>query len=92
MARLGGVLGHQDIAALAPNLDTRRGVLRAGHECTAVGRSVPVDLVAAHKCLNGRRRQGLRAAVARRAELSAEMTRDEIAAAQRDARLFLTGR
>ena len=89
MARLD--LGHQDIAALAPNLDTGEAFYELGM-MHAAGRSVPMDLVVAHKWLNVAVAKGCRAAVERRAELSAEMTRDEIAAAQRDARLFLAGR
>jgi TPR repeat protein len=89
MARLD--LGQQDFAALAPNLDSGEAFYELGM-MHAAGRSVPLDLVAAHKWLNVAVAKGCRAAVERRAELSAEMTGDEIAAAQREARLFLAGR
>jgi uncharacterized protein len=55
----------------------------------AVGRGVPVDLVVAHKWFNIAVARGHAAAVERRAELSYEMTRDQIAQAQRDARAWL---
>lgn len=86
MARL--ELGAQDIAALAPNLDTGEAFYELGM-MHAAGRSVPMDLVAAHKWLNVAVAKGCRAAMARRAELSEEMSPEEIAAAQRQARLFL---
>lgn len=86
MARL--ELGAQDIAALVPDLDNGEAFYELGM-MYAAGRSVALDLVAAHKWLNVAVAKGCGAAVARRAELSAEMTRDEVATAQREARLFL---
>ena len=56
----------------------------------ASGRSVPADLVLAHKWFNVAVARGHRPAVERRAELAQEMSASEIAAAQREARLFLT--
>lgn len=56
----------------------------------AAGRSVPADLVTAHKWLNVAVARGFRPAVERRAELAREMSAEEIAAAQREARLWLT--
>jgi hypothetical protein len=56
----------------------------------ACGRSVPADLVSAHKWLNIAVARGLREAAARRAELAMEMSADQIAEAQREARLWLT--
>ena len=58
----------------------------------ASGRAVPTDLVAAHKWFNIAVAQGCRPAAERRAELAQEMSAAEIAAAQRDARLWLTRR
>ena len=55
----------------------------------SVGRSVPVDRVEAHKWLNIAALRGCADAVPLRAELAAEMTPAEIAAAQRSARLWL---
>lgn len=86
MARLD--LGAQDIKALVPNLDGGDAFYELGM-MYAVGRSVGMDLVAAHKWLNVAVAKGCREAVARRAELAEEMSRDEIAKAQREARLFL---
>ena len=56
----------------------------------SVGRSVPVDRVEAHKWLNIAAARGCREAVPLRAELAAEMTPAEIAAAQKSARLWLS--
>ncbi len=56
----------------------------------ASGRAVQTDLVAAHKWFNVAVARGYRPAVERRAELAQEMSAAEIAAAQRDARLWLT--
>lgn len=56
----------------------------------AAGRSVDLDRVAAHKWLNIAALRGCADAVPARAELAAEMSAAEIAAAQREARLWLT--
>lgn len=56
----------------------------------ASGRSVPVDYVTAHKWFNVALMLGYRQAAERRAELAGEMTKDEIAAALREARAFVT--
>jgi uncharacterized protein len=56
----------------------------------AVGRAVPLDRVTAHKWLNVAVAQGYRPAATMRAEVAQEMTAEEVAAAQREARLFLT--
>lgn len=58
----------------------------------ASGRSASIDLVAAHKWLNIAVVRGYRPAAERRAELAQEMSAAEIAAAQREARLWLTRR
>ncbi len=86
MARLD--LGAHDIAALAPDLASGDTFYELGM-MYAAGRSVPIDLIAAHKWLNVAVAKGCGMAVERRAELADEMTREEIAAAQREARLFL---
>lgn len=52
----------------------------------AAGRSVPVDRVRAHAFLSLAAAGGLAQAAVHRRELSAEMTRDEITEAQRQAR------
>lgn len=56
----------------------------------AIGRTVPVDRVAAHKWFNLAAREGVRQAADMRRELAAEMSADEIATAQRAAREYLT--
>ncbi len=56
----------------------------------AAGRTVEVDRVAAHKWLNIAAMRGCRDAIPVRSELAHEMTADEVAAAQREARLWLS--
>jgi TPR repeat protein len=56
----------------------------------AGGREGRADLVEAHKWLNIAVARGYAPAVQRRAELALEMSRADIAAAQREARLWLT--
>ena len=56
----------------------------------ASGRSGSADLVAAHKWFNVAFARGYRTAASFRSELAREMSGEEIAAAQREARLFLT--
>jgi TPR repeat protein len=56
----------------------------------AGGREGQADLVEAHKWLNIAVARGYAPAVQRRAELALEMSRADIAAAQREARLWLT--
>ena len=56
----------------------------------ASGRLGPADLVAAHKWFNVAVARGCRTAATLRSELAREMSAEEIAAAQREARLFLT--
>ncbi len=56
----------------------------------ASGRGQPVDYVSAHKWFNVAMMLGCKAAAERRAELAAEMSKDEIAAALREARAFVT--
>lgn len=56
----------------------------------AAGRTVEVDRVTAHKWLNIAALRGCSEAVALRAELASEMSAAEIAAAQREARLWLS--
>jgi len=58
----------------------------------ATGRSVPADLVAAHKWFNLAAMRGNQHAADYRRELAAEMSAAEIAAAQRAARAWLATR
>jgi TPR repeat protein len=56
----------------------------------SVGRSVPVDLVAAHKWFNIAALRGNRDAIRLRQEVADQMSEQDIAAAQRAARAWLT--
>lgn len=56
----------------------------------SIGRSVPVDLVAAHKWFNIAASRGNRDAIRLRQEVAEEMSEEDIAAAQRAARAWLT--
>jgi len=55
----------------------------------STGRSVPADLVSAHKWFNIAAMRGNAEAIRLRREIAAEMSEDEIAAAQRAARGWL---
>jgi uncharacterized protein len=56
----------------------------------ATGRNGEIDVVAAHKWLNLAAYRGLEIAKKRREEIAREMTREEIARAQREARDWIT--
>ena len=56
----------------------------------STGRSGPPDMVAAHKWFNIAGMRGSREAVRLRCEIASEMSSDQIAAAQRAARTWLT--
>ena len=56
----------------------------------ATGRAVAADLVAAHKWLNLAAMRGNKAAARLRQEIAVDMSQNEIAAAQRAARDWLT--
>ncbi|MGY6569129.1 MAG: sel1 repeat family protein [Salinarimonas sp.] len=86
MARI--EMGAADIAGYGPDIDNGHTFYELGL-MYAAGRQVELDLVAAHKWLNVAVFKGCREAAARRAELAAEMAADEVAAAQRQARMFL---
>jgi TPR repeat protein len=58
----------------------------------STGRSVPADMVSAHKWFNIAAMQGVKDAVRLRHEIAAEMSEAEIAAAQRAAREWLKRR
>lgn len=82
-------MGAADIAAMMPQGATGESFYELGL-MYAAGRSVPVDLVTAHKWLNVAVAKGFRPAVERRAELAIEMDAAQVAAAQREARLWLS--
>jgi TPR repeat protein len=56
----------------------------------SIGRSVPVDLVAAHKWFNIAALRGNQDAIRLRREIAGQMSEQDIAAAQRAARAWLT--
>jgi TPR repeat protein len=56
----------------------------------ASGRGAPVDLISAHKWFNLAAMKGRADAIAYRRELAEQMSADEIAAAQREARAWIT--
>jgi TPR repeat protein len=56
----------------------------------SIGRSVPVDLVSAHKWFNIAALRGNRDAIRLRREVADQMSEQDIAAAQRAARAWLT--
>lgn len=56
----------------------------------AAGRDVAIDFVTAHKWFNVAASRGFAPAASRRSELAAEMSAADIAAAQREARTWLT--
>ena len=82
-------MGATDILASVPSEASGEAFYELGL-MYASGRSVPVDLVTAHKWFNVAVARGCRAAAGARAELAYEMSSDQIAAAQREARLFIT--
>lgn len=78
-----------DFAIVAPTQAAPEAFFELGL-MYAAGRSVPTDLIAAHKWLNIALARGCKPAAERRAELAREMSAAEIAEAQREARLWLT--
>ena len=56
----------------------------------AIGRTVPLDRVSAHKWFNLAASEGVAEAARMRRELAEEMSADEIAIAQRAAREYIT--
>ncbi len=79
-----------------PALAVMAGMGMSGESCYelglmyATGANAPLDRVAAHKWFNIAVARGYRPAATMRAELAREMSPEEIAAALREARLFLT--
>ena len=73
--------------AIAPGAKAE-ALFEMGLACAA-GRMGDVDLVAAHKWFNLAAMQGDARAAEERAEVAAQMSKDELAAALREARLWL---
>jgi uncharacterized protein len=82
-------MGEADSASITAGAMDGQAFLELGI-LYSVGRSVPVDRVEAHKWLTIAAARGCREAASLRAELAAEMSPPEIAAAQRNARLWLS--
>jgi TPR repeat protein len=77
--------GMSDAQAAASD----EALFELGLMCSA-GRSVPADLVSAHKWFNLAAMRGHKGAIRMRLEIAAEMSQREIAEAQRAARDWLT--
>jgi TPR repeat protein len=83
-------MGATDLASVVtPALAEGEAFFELGMKY-ASGRLGPADLVTAHKWFNVAVARGCRTAAHLRSELAREMSAQEIAAAQREARLFLT--
>lgn len=81
----GQLAASVDAAAIVPNADA---LYQLGLQYS-LGREVEADLVAAHKWFNLSAIRGNAEARRMRAEIAAEMSREEVAAAQREAREWL---
>lgn len=82
-------MGAAELAAMVPAQASGERYYGLGL-MYAAGSTVPLDRIAAHKWLNVAVARGFHDAAALRAEIAQEMSAQEIAAAQREARLFLT--
>ncbi|WP_349361265.1 hypothetical protein [Stappia sp.] len=82
-------LANPEMAAMGGQRMGPEILLQMGLDC-ACGRHGATDLVAAHKWFNLAAMQGNADAVRHRREISGEMSRAEIAEAQRAAREWLT--
>jgi TPR repeat protein len=76
-----GALGHTSVTA---DMFFDLGLMYS------TGRSVPADLVTAHKWFNIAAMRGNKEAIRLRREIASEMSEEEVAAAQRAARDWLT--
>ncbi len=72
-----------------PGSDEVRALMQKGFEC-ATGRTGAADLISAHMWFNLAAIKGCREAVRYRKEISGEMSADEIAIAQKQAREWLS--
>jgi TPR repeat protein len=80
---------HLECEPSARRDDAGNDFLELGMSCT-IGRSLPVDLVAAHKWFNLAAMLGNQDAIRLRREVAAEMSKAEITTAQRAARHWIT--
>jgi TPR repeat protein len=77
-----------DAILASASLSNPEAIFELGLLC-ATGRGGLTDVIAAHKWFNIAAFRGMTAAKARREEIASEMTREQIAAAQRAARDWL---
>ena len=87
MARMDMALA--DRAEIAAGTNNASALLELGIKYST-GREVAQDLVSAHKCFNLAALQGLKEAREYRQEIASEMSPEEIAEAQRQARDWLS--
>jgi TPR repeat protein len=78
-----------DRAEIAAGANNATALLELGI-MYSTGRDVEQDLISAHKCFNLAAMQGLKEAREYRQEIASEMSADEIAEAQRQARDLLS--
>ena len=78
-----------DNAEIAASSNTAAGLLELGI-MYSTGRDVEQDLISAHKCFNLAAMQGMKEALEYRREIAIEMSAQEIAEAQRQARDWLS--
>jgi len=76
-------------ATLLQGIPRAEQLFKLGMMCST-GRSMPLDMVSAHKWVNIAATLGVKDAVRLRNEIAAEMSHREIATAQRAARHWLT--
>ena len=87
MARMD--MSSVDNAEIAASSNTAAGLLELGI-MYSTGRDVEQDLISAHKCFNLAAMQGMKEALEYRREIAIEMSSQEIAEAQRQARDWLS--
>lgn len=87
MARMD--MSSVDNAEIAASSNTAAGLLELGI-MYSTGRDVEQDLISAHKCFNLAALQGMKEALEYRREIAIEMSSQEIAEAQRQARDWLS--
>lgn len=87
MARMD--MSSVDNAEIAASSNTAAGLLELGI-MYSTGRDVEQDLISAHKCFNLAAMQGMKEARDYRQEIATEMSPQEIAEAQRQARDWLS--
>jgi TPR repeat protein len=80
---------HLECEPSARRDDAGSDLFRLGMSYT-IGRSVPIDLISAHKWFNLAAMQGNQDAIRLRREVAAEMSKAEITTAQRAARAWVT--